>query len=673
MDKTELINIREKIFSLIKTINYHDNLYYNENYQEISDQDYDKLRKELIYLEKKYPELKLSDSPSEKVGNIKKTATKTFLHSSPMLSLNNAYTNNEVEQFYKKITSVLGSKIEIIAETKVDGLSASLRYKNRKLFLALTRGDGFKGEDITNNVLHIDGVKPILPKEFPEDIEIRGEIFMPKDVFKKLNLERKKNSLNLFSTPRNAAAGSVRQLDANITKRRKLSFFGYTVIEKSNILGESVTEIRKKLEKFHFKLNNPYEVCTSVSEMVSFHNSISDSRENLNYDIDGIVYKVNSLAHQKKMGNTSRWPRWALAHKFNAETGYTKIKDVIFQVGRTGSITPVALLKELNLGGVKINRATLHNEDEIKRLDLKIGDIVSIKRAGDVIPKITGVVKEQRGKTNQTINFPDICPSCGSELVRKKSEAAVRCPNIIGCEEQRIGTLSHFISRQCFNIDGLGQQQLRLFWKKGFVKSFHDFFTLEKRQSKGIINIMKLEGWGEKSLKNLFVAIDASRSIEFSKLIFALGIRHVGQNTASLLSSHFENIDKLMIYFKKQPDNDIPLTGIGSIILKSLHDYFIEDSNEKSISCLLPYIKIQYNEINKNQKYSGKSFVITGSFEEFSREEIKGYLMSMGAKVISSISKNTDYLIVGKMPGSKLKKAKNLGVKVISLNDLQKI
>ncbi len=552
MVKSKPSGIKNEINNLVKKINYHDNLYYNENYQEISDDDYDKLRKKLSYLESTYPEYKFDDSPSEKVGSIKKNNTKTFIHSSPMLSLNNAYSDDEVKQFYEKIYKTYGKKVKIIAETKVDGLSASLIYKNRKLVLALTRGDGVRGEDITNNVLYVNGVKKNLPMEFPNELEIRGEIFMPKDSFKELNIKRKKNGLNLFSTPRNAAAGSVRQLNPEITKNRNLSFFGYTIIEKENLLGDNIVSIREKLEKYKFKLNKPFMLCHSVSEMLDFHQQVSDIRAELNYDIDGIVYKVNSLSDQQQLGNTNRWPRWALAHKFAAETGYTKVTNVKFQVGRTGSITPVAIFKEVTIGGVKINRATLHNEDEIKRLDLKIGDTVSLKRAGDVIPKITGVVKENREVDNKAIKFPHLCPSCKSVLIRKETESAVRCDNINDCKEQRIGILKHFISRQCLNIDGLGDSQLRLFWDKKFVRNFDDIFTLKERQERKLINIEGLDGWGEKSLRNLFNAIEDSKTIDFDKFIFSLGIRHVGNNTAYILSSSFENIDDFLAYFQKK-------------------------------------------------------------------------------------------------------------------------
>ena len=576
MANLKLVDVKNQIYYLVKEINYHDDLYYNKNYQEISDEDYDKLRKKLYNLEKSYPHLKHIESPSEKVGSLKKTNNKTFIHSRSMLSLNNAYTEVEVEKFYEKARSLLGNDIKILAETKVDGLSASLKYKNRKLVLALTRGDGYEGEDITNNVLNINGVKETLPSNFPEELEIRGEIFMPKDVFANINKARKIEGLSLFSTPRNAAAGSVRQIDPNVTRKRNLSFFGYTIIEKEFSLGSTVNEIRKNLAKNKFNLNEPSKLCSSLSDMISFHGKISNIREKLNYDIDGIVYKVNSLSAQLEMGETNRWPRWALAHKFAAEIGYTKVENVIFQVGRTGSITPVAVLKEIKIGGVNINRATLHNEDEIKRLDLKIGDIVSLKRAGDVIPKITGVVKENRNQKTIPIKFPTLCPCCKSKLVRKKNESAIRCENINNCTEQRVGVLSHFISRHCFNIDGLGDSQLRLFWENNFIKNFEDIFTLQYRQESNLINIKKLIGWGDKSLNNLFKAINISRNIDFEKFLFSLGIRHIGQNTAHILSKNFSNIDTFLKYFKSKKNmSSIAFDGIGEIILKSLFDLSI--------------------------------------------------------------------------------------------------
>ena len=477
------IEVKTKMRKLIEQINYHDNLYYKKNYQVISDQEYDELRKDLINLELKYPEETINNSPNKKVGKLDSQNFKTFKHKSPMLSLNNAYEKNEVKNFYNKTYDLLKRNFKVLAETKVDGLSASLRYEGRVLKIGLTRGDGVKGEDITRNLEHIEGIKQNLPKDFPEDLEIRGEIFIKKNIFEELNKRRKQEGLPLFSTPRNAASGSVRQLDPEITKKRKLSFYGYTIIGDRKFFGDSLDNIRKLLIKYDFLLNQPSKLCSNFEEMINFYDKINSSRSLLNYDIDGIVYKIDSIIDQEKLGATSRYPRWALAHKFPAENAITIIKDVSFQVGRTGTITPVAILKEVKIGGVKINRATLHNQDEIERLALSLGDTISIQRAGDVIPKITSVVKKVDNP--KKIEFPKYCPSCNSILKRNQNEAAMRCLNHNNCSEQVINSLSHFVSRNAFDISGLGDRQIRLFWEKKIIKNFTDIFLLEEKTING--------------------------------------------------------------------------------------------------------------------------------------------------------------------------------------------
>ena len=430
MNKEDLI--KKKMKDLSDQINYHDDLYYKQNKQEVSDEEYDKLRSDLLDLEKRFPKLAKDNSPNQKVGKIDIQQFETIKHNSPMLSLNNAYNKEEVKSFYEKIANTINKEFYILAETKVDGLSASLRYKNRRLKIGLTRGDGERGEEITRNLEHVEGIKKILPNDFPENLEIRGEIFMKKNIFIELNKNRKKKGLPLFSTPRNAAAGSVRQLDPKIAKDRMLSFYGYSIIGGEKFFGNSLMDIRKILKKYNFSLNEPSAFCSDVEEMINFYNKVNDIRGSLNYDIDGIVYKLDDIKEQSKLGETSRWPRWALAHKFPAENAVTIVEDVSFQVGRTGTITPVAILKEVKIGGVKISRATLHNQDEIKRLNLSIGDIVSIQRAGDVIPKITSVIKKSKNPVD--INFPKFCPSCNSKLQRLEKEAAIKCLNIYDCK-----------------------------------------------------------------------------------------------------------------------------------------------------------------------------------------------------------------------------------------------
>ena len=441
--KTDKV-ILEEIKELVIKINYHDHLYYNENKQKISDIEYDALRKDLENLETQYPHLMLPESPTKKVGSAVSKEFKTYAHNTPMLSLNNGYSEEEVKAFFLKLNKTFND-FKILAETKVDGLSASLIYENHKLVRALTRGDGLQGEDITTNIIHVDNVQKKLPIDFPAKLEIRGEVFMPKIAFIKLNEQRKANNQQTFSTARNAASGSIRQLDPEITKQRKLRFFGYTIISKEKYFGETLLDTRNILLNNNFALNTPSALCSSVKEMIAFYNHINDIRDELEYEIDGIVYKLNSYEQQKKIGFTSRFPKWALAHKFPAEEVATKIVDVKFQVGRTGSITPVAILEEVLVGGVKISRATLHNQDEIKRLNINIGDIVKLQRAGDVIPKIIGVKEKANNKDKKKITFPSRCPSCNQKLIKAEKEVALRCVNYDFCEEQVVYRISHFV------------------------------------------------------------------------------------------------------------------------------------------------------------------------------------------------------------------------------------
>ena len=662
--------LKNKIKKLVDKINYHDDLYYKKNYQEISDEEYDELRKNLNDLEKKYPEENIENNPNKKVGKLDVENFKTVQHNSPMLSLNNAYEKNEVESFYNKIKASLNRKFNILAETKVDGLSASLRYKDRVLSMGLTRGDGAKGEDITRNLEHIEGIKKTLPREFPEDLEIRGEIFIKKNIFINLNKERKKQGLPLFSTPRNAASGSVRQLDPEVTKKRKLSFYGYTIIGNKNFFGNSLNNIREILLKFNFSLNQPSKLCQTFEEMIEFYEKINSARSSLNYDIDGIVYKLDSISEQEKFGETSRFPRWALAHKFPAENAITTIKDVIFQVGRTGAITPVGILKEVEVGGVKINRATLHNQDEIKRLSISLGDTISIQRAGDVIPKITSVIK--KSENSKQIQFPKNCPSCNSKLVRNNKEAAVRCLNYNECKEQVINSLSHFASRNAFDIEGLGERQIRMFWEKKIIRSFIDIFLLEENNNSRKFNLKEIEGLGEKSIINLFNSIKLSRSITFDRFIYSLGIRHVGQGIAQVVSRNFDSIEKFINYFINNETTEKSFDGVGEIIIKSIKNYLQEDKNLFQINSLLKYIYVKY-ERYENNKFSNKVIVVTGSFKKYSRKDITQKLISMGATVSSSISKNTDYLFCGEDPGSKLEKARQLKIKILFSMDIENI
>ncbi len=665
--------ILDKIKELVMKINYHDHLYYNENEQKISDIEYDAIRKDLENLENQYPHLILSESPTKKVGSIVSKEFKTYKHNTPMLSLNNGYSEEEVKAFFLKFNKTFND-FKILAETKVDGLSASLIYENHKLKIALTRGDGLQGEDITTNIVHVDNVKKKLPIDFPANLEIRGEVFMPKDAFIKLNEERKANNQRAFSTARNAASGSIRQLDPEITRQRKLSFFGYTIISKEKYFGRTLLDTRKILLNNNFELNTPSAICSNVKEMIAFYNRIIDIRDDLDYEIDGIVYKLNSYEQQKKMGSTSRFPKWALAHKFPAEEATTKIVDVKFQVGRTGSITPVALLEEVLVGGVKISRATLHNQDEIKRLNINIGDIVKLQRAGDVIPKIIGVKETANNKDKKKITFPSSCPSCNQKLIKTEKEVALRCINFDFCEEQIVYRIFHFVSRQALNIEGLGEKQIRFLKEKGIIKNIDDIFLLKTKHESNSINLYQYEGWGKKSVENLFKAIEKSSTVTFDKFIYSLGIRHVGKESAIILSNNFKSLEELIYAFSNLDKESLPeCEGLGEVIIKSLQSYFLNQKCLTLVANLKNHLNIQYTNNFSQGIYKDKKIVITGSFENFKRSEIEVKLRSLGGKVLSSISKNTDFLIAGKDAGSKLQKAGSMNIDIKGIdfvNDL---
>ena len=665
--------ILDEIKELVIKINYHDHLYYNENNQKISDTEYDALRKDLENLETQYPHLMLPESPSKKVGSAVSKEFKTYAHNTPMLSLNNGYSEEEVKAFFLKLNKTF-KDFKILAETKVDGLSASLIYENHKLVRALTRGDGLQGEDITSNIIHVDNVKKNLPIEFPEKLEIRGEVFMPKRAFIKLNEERKANNQQTFSTARNAASGSIRQLDPEITKQRKLRFFGYTIISKEKYFGDTLLDTRNILLNNNFALNTPSALCSSVEEMIAFFNHINDKRDQLEYEIDGIVYKLNSYEQQKKIGFTSRFPKWALAHKFPAEEVATKIVDVKFQVGRTGSITPVAILKEVLVGGVKISRATLHNQDEIKRLNINIGDIVKLQRAGDVIPKIIGVKETANSKDKIKITFPSTCPSCNQKLIKTEKEVALRCINFDFCEEQIVYRISHFVSRLALNIEGLGEKQIRFLIEKGIIKNTDDIFLLKRKHKDNIINLYQYDGWGKKSVENLFKAIEKSSTVTFDKFIYSLGIRHVGKELAITLSNNFKSLEELIYAFSNLDKESLPeCEGLGEVIINSLQSYFLNQKCLTLVTNLKNHLNIKYTNNLSQGIYKDKKIVITGSFESFKRSEIEVKLRSLGGKVLSSISKNTDFLIAGKDAGSKLKKAESMNIDIKGIdfvNDL---
>ena len=676
MEKEEVI---KKLKRLAEQIEYHNNLYYNNDSPEISDAEYDNLRIKNTELEKQFPNLVLPNSPSKKVGAELKSSFKKVQHLVPMLSLGNTFTKQDVENYINKTKRFLqidsNSNLEFLAEPKIDGLSATLIYKNGKLVIGATRGDGKQGENITENIKSIKEIPHYLVGKYPREIEIRGEIYMSNLEFEKLNSIRVAQSLPVFANPRNAAAGSVRQLDSQITASRKLGFFAYNWGFASENIGGTLIEARELIKSLGFNLNHPVELCSNLDQMVGFYNKIYENRSNLDFDIDGIVYKLNDISYYERLGSTDHSPRYAISHKFPAELGITKLKDVKFQVGRTGAITPVAELVPVTIGGVRIKRASLHNKDEIKRLGLVIGDTVSLKRAGDVIPQIVNYNPKLRPIKYKNIIFPENCPSCNTPLKYEEDDTIIRCFNHSNCKEQIIGQLIHFVSRNAFNIDGLGEKQVIELFNTNLVKEPADIFILALptetlKQEK----LMKLPGWGHLSISNLINAINNSKVQTLEKVLYSLGIRHLGLGTAKLISKNFNAsinlIDRILELNEFNKDIFIKelrsINGIGEKAIFSLISYFNE--NKLLFSNLLQHITISESIITLDTShfFYGKRLVFTGKFEYLSRTEIKNKSEKVGALISSQVSNKTDFLVIGLKPGSKVKKAEELSVTTIS-------
>ena len=676
MKKEEVI---KKLKRLAEQIEYHNNLYYNNDSPEISDAEYDNLRIANTELEKQYPNLVLPNSPSKKVGAELNSSFKKVQHLVPMLSLGNTFTKQDVENYINKTKRFLqidsNSNLEFLAEPKIDGLSATLIYKNGKLELGATRGDGKQGENITENIKSIKEIPHYLVGKYPREIEIRGEIYMSNSEFEKLNSIRVAQSLPVFANPRNAAAGSVRQLDSQITASRKLGFFAYNWGLASENIGGTLVEVRELIKSLGFNLNHPVELCSNLDQMVGFYNKIYENRSNLDFDIDGIVYKLNDISYYDRLGSTDHSPRYAISHKFPAELGITKLKDVKFQVGRTGAITPVAKLVPVTIGGVRIKRASLHNKDEIKRLGLVIGDTVSLKRAGDVIPQIVNYNPKLRPIKYKNIIFPENCPSCNTPLKYEEDETIIRCFNHSNCKEQIIGQLIHFVSRNAFNIDGLGEKQVIELFNTNLVKEPADIFNLAlPTETLKQEILMKLPGWGNLSVSNLINAINNSKEQTMEKVLYSLGIRHLGLGTAKLISKNFNLsinlIDRILELNEHNKDILIrelrAINGIGEKAIFSLISYFNE--NKLLFSNLLQHIIISESIItlDTSHYFYGKRLVFTGKFEYLSRTEIKNKSEQVGALISSQVSNKTDFVVIGLKPGSKVKKAEELSVTTIS-------
>jgi DNA ligase (NAD+) len=674
---------RAELERLAAEIAAHDRRYYQEDAPTVSDAEYDALRRRNEEIEARFPDLVRADSPSRRVGAAPAQKFAKVRHAVPMLSLGNAFSDDDVTEFVDRVRRFLrlpeDEAVAFTAEPKIDGLSCSLRYEHGRLVNGATRGDGFEGEDVTANVRTIDDIpKTLTGRDLPAICEVRGEVYMSHSDFAALNRRQEKEEKQVFANPRNAAAGSLRQLDPSITASRPLRFFAYSWGEISRVPAETQSDMLAWLGARHFKINPLTRTCRSVEELVAFHRDIETRRATLGYDIDGVVYKVDRLDWQQRLGFVSRNPRWAVAHKFPAEKATTVVQAIDIQVGRTGALTPVARLKPVTVGGVVVSNATLHNEDEIARLDVRVGDTVTIQRAGDVIPQVLGVLLEKRPRGAEPYKLPRRCPCpLHTAVVREaiaggEEGARSRCTGEFACPFQRIEHLKHFVSRRAFDIEGLGEKQIALFFEQGWIMEPADIFTLQERNDK--IKLEEQEGFGELSVRNLFAAIAARRRIALERFIYALGMRHVGETTARALARGYGTWPAFHDACKKVATQDAEtraemdnLDQIGETVIDSIAAYFGESHNRGIVDRLTKQVTILDAERPAaDTPVAGKTVVFTGSLEKMTRDEAKAMAERLGAKVAGSVSKKTDYVVAGPGAGSKLAKAREAGVAVLS-------
>jgi len=677
----------------------HDKRYHEQDAPSISDADYDALRQRHREIEERFPEFKTLGGAAMRVGGAPAAGFAKVRHAKPMLSLDNAFSAEDVSEFLGRIRRFLNLKedepLTLIAEPKIDGLSASLRYEKGELVRAATRGDGAEGEDITANIKTLKSGVPHHIKGAPDVLEVRGEVYMTRDDFLQFrqaqeDLARERESKGLSAAairipvnPRNAAAGSLRQLNPEITAQRPLRFFGYFWGEVSEALGKTMQEARKKLGDWGFTLNTPVQACHTLEDLLQYYAMIGGQRAMLPFDIDGVVYKVDRLDWQERLGFVSRSPRWAIAHKFPAEQAQTLLEAIDIQVGRTGTLTPVAKLKPINVGGVLVSNATLHNEDEIQRKDVRVGDTVIVQRAGDVIPQVVSVVLEKRPKGAEVFQFPTRCPVCGQPAEREvddSGEADVRrrCTGGISCSAQAMEGLRHFVSRNAFDIEGIGEKQIAAFYEWQWVREPADIFKLGGHTDE----LMKKDGYGELSVANLLRAIEQRRSIGFDRFIFALGIRHVGQERARLVAMHYGEPRAWLAAMDAAKDQageawaDLnSIDRMGEVVAKAIVAFCTREQSRAVIENLLAALSavIPPEKPAQDSPVAGKTVVFTGSLEKFTRDEAKARALALGAKVAGSVSKKTDYLVAGPGAGSKLAEAQKHGVAVLSEDDWLKL
>ena len=663
MDKNKIqLNYSNKI-KLFKKLN---KFYYEKSQPMVDDRDYDQLKKDILELENKYEYLNSDFSPSKTIGYKPSKNFKKILHRVPMLSLSNAFTKEDLINFEKKILNFLSKKnnfkLNYSAEPKIDGISASLTYKDGKLEKGLSRGDGKEGEDITENLKTITDIpKKILSKDFPEYIDIRGEVFIKNSKFNKLK--------DKFANPRNAASGSLRQKNPKDTEKIPLNFIAYTFGFEKGLSVENQFDFLKKLDDWGFKTNPLNKLISGIDNLFLNYHDIEKQRSNLDFDIDGIVYKINEFELQKRLGNVANAPRWAIAHKFSSNKAVSEILDIDIQIGRTGAFTPVAKIKPINIGGVMVSNATLHNEDEINRKDIRLGDTVTVERAGDVIPHILSVNLKKRKKNSSKFKFPEKCPSCGSKTIKefnsitKKNDAVRRCSSEgFYCEKISIEKLKHFVSKEAFNIDGFGKKIVENFWKLKLIKYPQDIFNLDYNK------IKKLDGWGNLSVENLKYSINEKKNISLEKFIYALGIRHIGLENAKLISKYFETFVKFKNLSKtKKFDDLLNIDGIGETQINSIKSFFLNQINLKVLNELEKVLTINNSVLeNKNGLLKNKTFLVTGKLDGISRAEVKSLIEENSGTTVSSVSKKLNFLIIGDNPTKrKIETAKGLKINII--------
>lgn len=692
VEKLTPFEVETELAQLAAEIARHDELYHREDAPEITDAEYDALRRRNEAIEKRFPAFIRADSPSKNIGAAPTAGFSKVRHAVPMLSLGNAFDGDDVRDFFARIRRFLNlaedEPVEIVAEPKIDGLSISLRYEIGQFVLAATRGDGREGENVTANIATV-GEIPAAITGAPDVIEVRGEVYLSHSAFASINAEREKEGEAVFANPRNAAAGSLRQLDASVTAKRPLQLFAYAWGEMAVQEAATQWDFLENLKSLGFPVNPLIRLCKNAEEAIAYHAEIGALRASLDYDIDGIVYKVNRLDWQERLGFVSRAPRWAIAHKFPAEKAQTVLEAITIQVGRTGALTPVANLQPITVGGVVVSRATLHNADEIARKDIREGDTVIIQRAGDVIPQVVEVVLDKRPVNSKPYAFPDTCPcQLATPAFREAGEAVTRCTGELACPYQQVERLRHFVSRNAFDIDGLGEKQMQAFFDLGWITMPADIFALQERNSERETPLRKLEGWGDKSAENLFAAIDARRKIPLDRLIYGLGIRQIGQATARQLARHYGSLAAWIEAMQaaaddrtanpeemKKPDEVgeafaalCDIDGIGFAVADDLVAFFTVAENRAALDALTQRIEVEDTSPpdDSDSTVSGKVVVFTGSLETMTRAEAKATAESLGAKVTGSVSKKTDYVVIGADAGTKAKKAADLGVPVLT-------